>query len=110
MAKLKSLSGSPSGVLPGSTQCAVLTVVAAACSMLMPVSAIWLAFSHELWLCRVRGPGDLDRYGTWWGGTDGDLEEQITEVLPLHGFLQLAVCCLLSGSAQCCSAKPPALA
>ena len=52
--------------------------------MLVPVLAIRLATSHEVLLCRVRGPGDLDRYGTWWGGTDVDLEEQIIEVLSLH--------------------------
>ena len=57
--------------------------------------AVWLAFSHELLLCRGRGPGDLDRYGTWWGGTDLDLEEQITEVLSLHcmSSLQYTACC-----------------
>ncbi len=89
-----------------SKQCAVPTVAAAAYSMLVLVLAIWLAFALEWLLCRVRGPGDLDRYGTWWGGTDVDLEEQIDEVL----FLQLALYCLLCGPAQECSAKPPALA
>ena len=68
--------------------CCAVTCTAA-CSMLVPVLAIWLAFSHVLVLCRVRGPGDLDRYGTWWGGTDVDLEEQITEVLSLYCMCRL---------------------
>ena len=75
-------------------QCAMLRALAASCSMLVLVLAIWLAFSHELSLCRVRGPCDLDRYGTWWGGTDVDLEQQITEVLSLHcmSSLQCIAC------------------